>query len=112
KTELKDYYRDNLVPEFKAINEKLAATRKNKDELYAKVATIRVMDDMDQGRVTHIRVRGDYRNLGETVAAGTPHMLPPLGSIQKTNRLALAKWLTNPNHPLLARVTVNRFWAL
>jgi len=110
--ELKEYYRDHFGPELKGVNEKLATAQKAHKELDDGVATIRVMEEMAEPRKTHIRVRGDYRNLGEQVVAGVPHMLPPLPPGQSTNRLALAKWLLDPNHPLLARVTVNRFWAL
>jgi hypothetical protein len=112
KTELRDYYRDNFYPELKALNEKLAGARKAQTDLNGRIATIRVMEEMPQPRATHIRVRGDYRNLGEQVAAGVPHILPPLPPNEQTNRLTLAKWLVNPDHPLLARVTINRFWAL
>src|SRR6185503_7981165 len=52
------------------------------------------------------------RNRGEHVTAGVPKVLPPLPANSKTNRLTLAKWLVDPKHPLLSRVTVNRYWAL
>lgn len=112
RTELTEYYRDNFYPDLKTLNGKLADARKAAKDLDAKIPTIRVMEDMPGPRTTQVRVRGDYRHRGEAVTAGVPHVLPPLPGGEKTNRLALAKWLTDARHPLLARVTVNRYWAL
>jgi hypothetical protein len=44
------------------------------------------------------------------VGPGVPAVLPPLPKSDTTNRLAFARWLVAPDHPLTARVTVNRFW--
>jgi hypothetical protein len=112
KAELTEYYRDNFFADLKELNAKLAAKRNAAKDLDAKIPTIRVMEDMAEPRVTQIRVRGDYRNKGEKVSANVPHILPPLPPSEKTNRLTLARWLVDPKHPLLARVTVNRYWAL
>jgi hypothetical protein len=61
-------------------------------------------------RPNHIFVRGEYLNLGETVNPGTPSVLPPLQCEREADRLALATWLVSRDHPLTARVAVNRFW--
>ena len=54
--------------------------------------------------------RGEYDQRGEKVGRGVPAFLPPLPPGAPVNRLGLAHWLVAPNHPLTARVAVNRFW--
>ncbi|MDO8538895.1 MAG: DUF1553 domain-containing protein [Opitutaceae bacterium] len=54
--------------------------------------------------------RGDYYSRTQRVEPGTPHFLPPLPDGAPRNRRGLAEWLVSPEHPLLARVTVNRAW--
>ncbi len=61
-------------------------------------------------RTTHIFVRGEYLRPGDVVAANTPALLPPLHSDGPPTRLDLARWLVSPDHPLTARVAVNRVW--
>jgi hypothetical protein len=55
--------------------------------------------------------RGRYDAPGERVSADVPRSLPPLPEGGPRNRLGLARWLTDPENPLTARVVVNRFWA-
>jgi hypothetical protein len=70
-----------------------------------------VMRERTPPRKAHIRIRGAYDQPGEEVQRGTPAFLPPLrASGPMTNRMDLANWLVAPEHPLTARVTVNRFW--
>jgi hypothetical protein len=63
---------------------------------------------------------GDYRRPKEEVQPGFPECLDskapdlqaPAGRPQSTGRrLALARWLCQPDHPLTSRVIVNRLWA-
>jgi hypothetical protein len=62
-------------------------------------------------RQSHVMTRGDHTRLGKPVSPGTPGFLPPLtprGAV--ADRLDLARWLTDPAHPLTARVAVNHVW--
>ncbi len=70
---------------------------------------VMVMRD-DKPRETHILLRGSYETPGDKVEPTVPAFLPALPAGGKTDRLALAKWLVSPEQPLMARVTVNRFW--
>jgi hypothetical protein len=54
--------------------------------------------------------RGEYDKPKEEVTANTPESLPPFPESLPRNRLGLAEWLLSDEHPLTARVTVNRFW--
>ncbi len=74
--------------------------------------TTMIMRDLPEGRPSFVRVRGVYDALGERVQRGVPAIFPPLPSDAKNDRLAFARWLVSPNHPLTARVAVNRFWQL
>ena len=74
--------------------------------------TVMVMQELPQPRPTFVLDRGQYDQPGEAVEAGVPEAL--LGAWPKDaprNRLGLAQWLTRPDHPLTARVVVNRLWA-
>jgi hypothetical protein len=65
---------------------------------------------MDARRDTFMLARGEYDKVGDKVVPGVPSILPPMPKDAPANRLGLAQWLTAPDHPLTARVTVNRFW--
>ncbi len=71
-----------------------------------------VMGELKKPRESFVLARGDYRNQTEKVQPGVPAMLPPLPADAPLNRLALAKWLVQPDHPLTSRVAVNRFWQM
>lgn len=70
-----------------------------------------VMIEMEQPRETHIMDRGHYLNPKDKVEPGTPARLHPLDPALPKNRLGFARWLMDRENPLVARVTVNRWWA-
>jgi hypothetical protein len=68
--------------------------------------------DTDQPRESFIMLRGQYDKPGDKVEPVVPDALPTLKAEpgKRLNRLDLARWLVSPEHPLAARVTVNRIW--
>jgi mono/diheme cytochrome c family protein len=61
--------------------------------------------------MARILFRGQYDKPQDKVTPATFASLPPLPQDAPRNRLGLGQWLTQPDNPLTARVTVNRFWA-
>ncbi|RUL83381.1 PSD1 and planctomycete cytochrome C domain-containing protein [Tautonia sociabilis] len=65
----------------------------------------------DRRRASHVLIRGDFLRPGDPVEPGTIAVLPPMEpSGDRADRLDLAEWLMRPDHPLTARVAVNRVW--
>ena len=82
---------------------------------------IRALWSRGEPSPTYILKRGNHLTPGEPVGPGVPSVLtngktpfvvkPPWPGAKTTGRrLALARWLTKPGHPLTARVMVNRLW--
>ena len=72
--------------------------------------TYMVMKDMEKPRQAHILNRGAYDKPTTPVNPSTPESILQFGSEYESNRLGLAKWLFSDDHPLTARVAVNRYW--
>ena len=90
---------------------KLQQLNLDRNALLESIPATLVMKERREVRPTHVLVRGVYDNPGEEVLRDTPAFLPPMPSDGETkSRMDLARWLTDPSHPLTARVTVNRFW--
>ncbi|MGH7957128.1 MAG: DUF1549 domain-containing protein, partial [Opitutaceae bacterium] len=90
-----------------------------------------VMQELAAPRATAVMNRGNFLDPGEPVQPGTPavlHAMPEKWSYgalaaeseqnaagtprpqERPTRLDLARWLLDPENPLVARVTVNRWW--
>ena len=88
---------------------KVTAAEKAFNDFRSELPRVMVMSD-GKPRKTHILDRGEYLKPKEEVAAGVPAFLPPWSEGAPNNRLGFAQWLFLPDHPLTARVQVNRLW--
>ena len=82
---------------------------------------VRALWDRGEPSPTYVLQRGNYLTPGRLVGPGVPSVLtndktpfvvkaPWPGAKKTGRRLAFARWLTSPAHPLTARVMVNRVW--
>lgn len=103
---------------YREISESLKEIEQEIQRLRNAWPKVMVMADQPQPRKTYLLERGLYNQPKEEVTAGLPSSVllaapstaPQKPEDQILNRLDLAKWLIHPDHPLTARVTVNRFW--
>lgn len=94
------------------IRKKLTNLRAQEHRLLDTLVDIMVMREMKPPRETFILDRGMYDSPTEQVYPGTPERLLPWQDGFPPNRLGLVKWILNDQHPLTARVLVNRYWHL
>ena len=62
---------------------------------------------------SYVLTRGEYDkpDLSKPCEPGVPTRIFPWSAELPKDRLGLAKWLTDPKHPLTSRVIINRLWA-
>ena len=110
------WLRDTLLADAdptRALSARRTALHEAHLALHRSLPTAMIMDELPEPRPTFVLDRGNYNAPGEPVTAGVPEALlsTPWPAGAPHNRLGLARWLTQPDHPLTARVVVNRFWA-
>jgi hypothetical protein len=107
---IRSVYRRLHSPDYKDTYESVEKWKEENDAVEKAIPTTMVAKEMEKSRETFMLIRGEYDKKGDKVAPGVPSILPPWPKDQPTNRLGFARWLLQPDHPLTARVTVNRFW--
>jgi hypothetical protein len=99
-----------------ALQQEIAHTTSQKQSI---VALRGLMDLEGAPPAAHVLIRGDHARPGAEVEPDVPDVLvaadfrfePHSGYKTTGRRRALAEWLTTRDHPLTARVQVNRVWA-
>jgi hypothetical protein len=103
------YYRANVDGPIRRAETAREAAAKSLADFEGSLPSAMVMRE-GKPRETFVLLRGEYDKPGERVVAGVPACLPPLPDGAVADRLTLARWIVSRDHPLTARVWVNRQW--
>ena len=108
--ELFDWNLNSLDKDYQQLEAEYSQLDKERMEIEARGTVAHVMAETVELPKAYVLMRGEYDKRGDEVAPLPPSILPPMPEDFPKNRLGLARWLVMPEHPLTARVTVNRFW--
>ena len=95
---------------FAPLNARHKQLSDRQSQLKSTTPTTMVMKEMAEPRPAFLLLRGDFQQKGTRVEANVPAIFKALPEGAPRNRLGLARWLVDPEHPLTARVAVNRLW--
>ncbi len=111
------HYRENHIDEARQIKKLLDAKKKERADFENSLPVAMVMGEREKPKDTFLLIRGEYNNPGQKVKPGLPAALypehkktPRQQETERNDRLTLARWLTDPDHPLTSRVIVNYYW--
>jgi hypothetical protein len=111
-TELwKDYVFGN-DKNIQKLKDSLRENRIRRVQVIDSIGEIMVMEEMENPRKTFLLKRGLYNQYGEEVHPGGINNVLAFDESLPKNRLGLAKWLIDPDNPLVSRVAVNRYWQM
>jgi hypothetical protein len=106
-----DAGKEPLDAELKQAQQALEELETEKRTFEAAIPMAMVMKERADIRPAYILVRGEYDKPGDRVERNSLSFLPPMKKKEGlTTRMDLAEWFMAPEHPLTARVAVNRFW--
>ena len=107
---LKQYYISAIDSNSLAAQISLKKARTTLADSMEHIPELMVMQEMPKPKKTYILQRGQYDAPGPEVFPNTPKDILTFSDKYPKNRLGLAQWLADENHPLTSRVEVNRLW--
>jgi cytochrome c553 len=105
-----DWYLATLDQPSRDLDAKVKSLQQDEVQLKSRGTIAHVMQEKTDPAIAFVLFRGEYDKRRDQVSPDTPDILPPLPQGAAKDRLSLARWLLASEHPLTARVTVNRFW--
>ncbi len=112
--QLRDYFLEHVYAkmrdQFQTWHANIEQAQKEAAGIESTAPTTLVFRERKEPRKAYILDRGEYDRQRDEVQRELPKIFPPMPEGAPNNRLGLAMWLVAPNHPLTARVTVNRMW--
>ncbi len=116
KETLTNFYLASEDKEYQKKRKSVDQSTKELNDFEGKKLTSMIMSDNapDKMRMTYVLDRGLYDSpkKDKPISAGVPQALPALPDDAPSNRLGLANWLVDPQHPLTSRVAINRYWTM
>ena len=95
----------------RAIGQEMASTENARRDIRRVSSITHVMQEKTDTMATaHVLYRGNYDQPRDEVKPAVFAALHPIAKEAPPNRLGLANWIIDPKNPLMARVTLNRFW--
>jgi Protein of unknown function (DUF1553)/Protein of unknown function (DUF1549)/Concanavalin A-like lectin/glucanases superfamily/Planctomycete cytochrome C len=110
KDELFAWWLPVMDPAYQALAGKIAGLEQEETATKSRGTVALVMQEKPEAPMAYLLFRGEYDKRRDPVKPETPKALPPMPPDLPHNRLGFAQWLLRPEHPLTARVTVNRYW--
>ncbi|MFM9024143.1 MAG: DUF1553 domain-containing protein [Planctomycetaceae bacterium] len=107
---LYDWWLRSHDESFRSATAEIARLDAERNAIRQRGTVAHVMHEKDEAARAHVLDRGEYDKRKDEVRPDTPDILPAFAPDLPRNRLGLAKWLLLGEHPLTARVAVNRFW--
>jgi len=95
---------------FRTLTRELASLERERNDIQARGTIAHVMNEDDDPAMAYVLFRGEYDQRRDEVRPDTPAVFPAFPNELPRDRLGFAQWLLLDDHPLTARVTVNRFW--
>ncbi|MCF0074096.1 DUF1553 domain-containing protein [Dyadobacter sp. CY261] len=109
---IRDFYLANYNTLIRTLKDSLRYSMDGQNQLISSIPELMVMGDLPQPRPTYLLTRGAYNARGKKVTPGAIEAVMPFEGKYPPNRLGLARWVSNKNNPLTARVFVNRIWQM
>ncbi|WP_282049449.1 DUF1553 domain-containing protein [Maribacter aquivivus] len=110
KQQLTQYFLNTKSKEYASVLKDVELKREALVDSVEGVKQIMVMKERKMPRQAYILDRGNYDSPTDSVFPNVPEDILPWKKEWSKNRLGLAKWITDKDNPLTARVTVNRYW--
>lgn len=107
---LTDYFSKQSENPVTLAKANLDRAKKARADIEGKFPSVMIMKERAEPKAAFILDRGEYDRPTDEVGRALPAVLPPLPEGEQMNRLGFARWLVDGEHPLTARVWVNRTW--